>query len=159
VAIEYGEEIELDGTTNTHVFYWTPPDSLSCTACLDPIANPSTTTDYVLNVLDNNGCRNTDTVTVFLDAVLYIPNAFTPDGDGVNDIFLALGKEINTFQLLLFNRWGELIFTSNNINNGWNGRYKGKDSPMDVYVWKIKYSDYVNPEIVNEKIGHVTLIK
>lgn len=157
--IQYGEEVVLGGSTLAHLYWWTPTDSLSCDQCLNPIANPGTLTDYIFNVVDVNGCRNSDTMTVYIDAVLYVPNAFTPNGDGINDIFYAFGKEIKTFEMLVFNRWGNLIFQTDNIDYGWDGRFKGILSPFDLYVWKIKYTDYINPEVINVKRGHVTLVR
>lgn len=157
--IEYGESVVLNGSAGGHLYWWSPPDSLSCDDCLQPVANPSTLTNYVLYTVDQNGCTNSDTVTVYIDAVLYVPNAFTPNGDGMNDIFYAYGKEINTFVMYVFNRWGELIYTTEDLNTGWDGTYKGIVSPSDVYVWKIIYTDYIHPEVYNEMIGHVTLVR
>ena len=158
-VITYGENIGLNGSTGAHIYYWTPNDSLSCDTCLNPIANPATMTDYIFNVVDNNGCKNSDTMTVFLDAALYVPNAFTPNGDSYNDIFLAKGVEINTFEILIFDRWGEIIYTSDDLNAGWDGFYKGTIAKSDVYVWKITFTDYINPNIEQKMIGHVTLVR
>ncbi len=157
--IEYGESVQLNGSTNAHLYWWTPADSLDCFDCLNPVSNPSTLTNYILYGVDQNGCRNSDTVTVYIDAVLYVPNAFTANGDGMNDIFYAFGKEIKTFEMLVFNRWGEVIFSSSSLNNGWDGTYKGIQSPSDVYVWKIRFTDYIHPEVIQEKVGHVTLVR
>ncbi|MBK7554433.1 MAG: gliding motility-associated C-terminal domain-containing protein [Flavobacteriales bacterium] len=92
-----------------------------------------------------------------MDGSLAVPNTFTPDGDGVNDVFFASGLEIDDFELLVFNRWGEQIWKGDNLRASWNGTYSGVQSPIDTYVWKIEYS-----EISGEKhklIGHVNLVR
>jgi len=91
---------------------------------------------------------------------IFIPDAFTPNGDAHNNVFAAKGSNVKDFEMLIFNRWGELIFSSNNINNGWDGTYQGHLVQQDVYVWKISYS--VNTEAGstkrNERIGRVTVL-
>jgi gliding motility-associated-like protein len=68
---------------------------------------------------------------------IYTPNSFTPNGDGVNDIFLPKGLFISDYSLIIFNRWGEKLFESNDINQGWDGRFKGEICPMGVYYYQI----------------------
>jgi gliding motility-associated-like protein len=70
-------------------------------------------------------------------AVLYVPNAFTPNGDGLNDTFACVGEGITEFDLQIFNRWGELIFESNDMKVQWDGSYKNEVAPIGVYVYKI----------------------
>ena len=85
-----------------------------------------------------------DSVTVFIPEEnqfsIYIPNVFTPNGDLVNNIFYVYGENIKDFSLLIFNRWGELIFESNDILKGWNGEYKGVPAPMGTYVYIVKFT-------------------
>lgn len=90
----------------------------------------------------------------------YAPNAFTPDGDGYNDEFNVsiLGIEDQSFQLQIFNRWGELMYVSQNPNVSWNGTYQGNVVSDGVYVWRITYKSNHNDSRY-EKIGHVTIIK
>lgn len=87
----------------------------------------------------------------------YVPNSFTPNGDGVNDEFMAYGVNVSEFELLIFDRWGNLIFSTTDINHGWNGTYKGNKCQEDVYVWRIKYTDIFHNRY--EKIGHVSLVR
>lgn len=70
-------------------------------------------------------------------AIIYIPNAFTPNGDGMNDTFGANGEGIVEYTLQIFNRWGELIFESNDIKVQWDGVYQNEIAPIDVYVYKL----------------------
>jgi gliding motility-associated-like protein len=94
---------------------------------------------------------------VILDGSLYVPNTFTPNGDGINDFFTIKGRDIKTFKLYIFNRWGQLIFESDNMDNQWNGTYQSEPVQIDTYVWKVEYEDYqLN---FYSLIGHVNVIK
>ena len=110
------------------------------------VTSPGT---YWVEVTDNNDCRGSDTVVIRpCDLVLWMPEAFTPNGDGLNDVFQAeydrsLGLKID-FHLLIFNKWGEEIFRSDDIDIGWDGTYKGKPCQPDMYTWTIKFSAPAN---------------
>ena len=73
---------------------------------------------------------------------IYIPNAFSPDGDGLNDEFKVIGNSdnISTFHMYIYDRWGTLVFESSDISAGWDGKYKGNPSPTGAYVYKVEYS-------------------
>ena len=111
----------------------------------------STDTSYrvtdpgVYYVSVRNACDEVwDSCEVFYEdcrQVIWVPNAFTPNEDGVNDIFKPYLENVNAYHLYIFDRWGELIFESQNINQGWNGYYKGKKAAVDSYTWRI---DYIN---------------
>jgi gliding motility-associated-like protein len=94
----------------------------------------------------NGGCTDTTEmpVTVAPEYTLYVPNAFTPNGDGKNDVFFAYGNEINEFYMAIFDRWGNQIFSSDNISNGWDGRAADGEeiAQQDVYVYKIAVKDF-----------------
>ncbi|MFN3341755.1 MAG: gliding motility-associated C-terminal domain-containing protein [Flavobacteriales bacterium] len=114
-----------------------------------------------LTVTSPQGCVN-DTckmVYIFDEFLVYVPNAFTPDGDGINDVFMPVLTGLNPehFELLIFNRWGEVIYQTNNPTKGWDGRSKGVMSKQDVYVWKIRTKDALL-DIDKEFVGHVTLL-
>jgi gliding motility-associated-like protein len=102
-------------------------------------------------------CHNVEIMEEFL---VYVPNAFTPDGDGINDIFLpqVMGEKPDSYELMIFNRWGELIFQSNNLNIGWDGTHKNVKSKEDTYVWKLKVKKRIN-EDKKEYVGHVNLLR
>lgn len=72
---------------------------------------------------------------------LYFPNAFTPDGDGLNDIFIPVGANVTTYEITIFNRWGEIIFQSNNLDSGWDGIYQGRKSPPGAYTYKVQFGN------------------
>jgi large repetitive protein len=105
----------------------------------------------------NNICHD---VIIGGEFLIYVPNAFTPSGDGINDIFLPnlLGEEPDTYEFMIFNRWGELIFYSNNKNIGWDGTHNNEKCKTDVYVWKVKVKSSLDHER-KEFVGHVSLLK
>ncbi len=88
---------------------------------------------------------------------VYIPNTFTPNGDGINDTFGVRGEDIGQFQLMVYNRWGELIFTTSDPNTQWDGKYKGHDVQEGVYAYKYIAMGLGKGE--KEKDGTVTLIR
>jgi gliding motility-associated-like protein len=98
--------------------------------------------EYWVEVTDENGCSNVASVTLKpCELEFLIPNAFTPNGDGLNDVFLPVYVEVNLprYTLLIFNRWGQLLFESNQISIGWDGTINGKPAPTDVYTYVITY--------------------
>jgi len=140
---------------------------------------PNTNSSYVMNpnhlynnigqyqiylvAINSHDCKDTATATIEItpDMGVYIPNAFTPDGNGRNDIFMPYGYGINEdkYKMEIFDRWGELIFSSSAFRKGWDGTVKGTSQIAQdgVYIYKIMITDLEN----NKKnyVGHVTLIK
>jgi gliding motility-associated-like protein len=107
------------------------------------------------------GCTDTTElpITVNPEVTLYVPNAFTPNGDGKNDVFMAVGEEITEFQMTLYDRWGQLIFQSNSMQEGWDGKARGGSdtAQQDVYVWKITAVDFGGKK--HQLTGHVSLLR
>ena len=99
-------------------------------------------------------------VIIYDDFIIYVPNSFTPDNDGRNDVFLPVvsGHDPLTYEFFIFNRWGELIFETQNSGSGWDGTYKAVMSKEDTYVWKIKVKSAINNK-QHDFIGHVNLLK
>jgi gliding motility-associated-like protein len=89
-------------------------------------------------------------------AILYIPNAFTPNGDGVNETFSPKGEGIATFKMLIYNRWGELLYETTDLQKGWDGTFKGVLSQQDVYIYKVSARGTAYGVVEQE--GTVTLI-
>lgn len=115
-----------------------------------------------LVVKSNKGCKDTVLKPILIndDYALFVPNAFTPNGDGVNDVFQPKGFGFTKYTLFIFDRWGEKIFESKVFENGWDGSYTRKSpdiSQNDVYIWKIKLTN--NSGKIVELTGHVTLLK
>ena len=119
-------------------------------------------TTVCLTTTNSQGCtdRYCSALIVLLDFALYVPNAFTPDGDGVNDEFFVVGDPIlnMNFELLIFDRWGELIHSSNDLTKPWDGRYGGTDCMQGQYVWRVSVKDPYTAEVRSFK-GHVSLFR
>ncbi|PLX02795.1 MAG: hypothetical protein C0595_09420 [Marinilabiliales bacterium] len=112
-----------------------------------------------LDIETNNGCldHTEKTVTVHPDFVVYAPSGFSPNGDGLNDVFEVKGIGLKKFKLQIFSRWGELIFESDNIEDQWDGKYNGEFVPTGTYVYNIKYTSMLDKDKVLE--GTVTVLK
>lgn len=122
-----------------------------------------TANKYPTNLIVSNqyGCMDTAYVLVGIspEFTFYIPNAFTPNGDGINDEFIGAGIGISEYEMWIYDRWGEQLYYTNDINKPWDGSVKGKrgQSKQDVYIWKVRIKDVLKKH--HEYTGHVTLIK
>lgn len=83
----------------------------------------------------HKGCYNSDTIYITPSCDVLAPKAFSPNGDGVNDLFNVLPPNVHSYQLFVYNRWGKEIFTTNDLKKGWDGKYNGEDAPMDSYTY------------------------
>ena len=110
-----------------------------------------------LQYIDRNGCAFFLNLPILIEPALYIPNGFTPDGDGLNDIFKAIGVNIKNFEMRIYNRWGQLVFQTRSLNDGWNGGLNGYYCPDDIYNYIVEYS-YHTTEL-KVKRGFVTLMR
>jgi len=144
-SIFAGQSVVLH-TNGNGTIIWNSHSSLSCTSCPEPVASPLVTTTYTATNYLANGCQVSDqfTVVVLNDAVVMIPNAFTPNGDGRNDYFGPVGKVPEGYKMQLFNRNGEVVFKSSSINQRWNGIYKGVLQPTSIFIYLIDYKDLQN---------------
>lgn len=156
----YGDEVELSATTSTTgPIVWSPTEYLTCAVCETTIANPDQEFFYVASYTDENGCYDSDSVFIHYQPLVFIPNTFTPNNDalGINNVFKAEGGNIKTFEMLIFNRWGELVYTLNDISESWDGTYKGVPCQDGTYTWKVKYTDYFDKEY--KLVGHVNVLR
>jgi gliding motility-associated-like protein len=147
-------------------YQWSPSQRLDCDDCPNPYANPVKTTKYKVTATDRYGCIATADVTIFVvcaDRNLYIPNTFSPNGDGTNDVFYPRGTGVFTVKSLrVFNRWGETVFEKTNFSanaasSGWDGTFKGQRAPQDTYIYTMEVV-CENSEI-NIFKGNITLIR
>ena len=171
VDLLQGESYQLQAFINYPInqiasVSWTPPQGLSCYDCLEPVASPEETIIYQVEVVNTNGCRERDFVSILVDkdAEVYIPNAFSPDGDGDNEVFMIFADMRNILQVkkfMVFDRWGEAVFEYQNFlpNNpayGWDGTFAGKQFDSGVFVY------YAEIEMLDGRIefyeGDVTII-
>lgn len=134
-----GNTIRLSGTISGgyNRFYWSPPQNISDVQSLQPMVNPRTSIDYVLNVEAVYPCGWVkDTVHIRVFGQLFIPNAFTPDGNGINDTWnIPALLAYPQFELTVYNRFGQEVFRTKKTPVAWDGRYKGKDLPTGSYTY------------------------
>lgn len=125
-------------------FIWAPDTSLSCSTCDSPTASPLYTTHYTVKVTSTTGCTATDTVDVKVNGKFMMPDAFSPNGDGKNDLFGPLKFSLYTITAFrVYNRWGQLVHNSTDF---WDGKFEGKDQPAGAYVY---YIEVMSPEQAN----------
>ena len=138
-TISYGSSVQLNAS-NVNFYYWKPDDgTLNNPNISDPIATPMQNTTYTVYGLDSSGCMDSASVTVnvIFDSIT-IPSAFTPNGDGLNDIFRPIGMKYQKLvEFSIYNRWGQQIFTTNNKEKGWDGTFNGVKQEMDVYNYVV----------------------
>ncbi|MBL7962224.1 MAG: PKD domain-containing protein [Flavobacteriales bacterium] len=117
---------------------------------------------YIFTVTDFLGCQHTDTVRVLpleSEPSIFAPNAFSPNGDGVNDVFVVAGVGEQEVKLEIFNRWGEQLFVTTSLNNPWDGRYNGALVKQDVYVYRLQYTGECTGSDRTTVMGHVTVLR
>jgi len=154
ITIQLGETAQINTVTSQSYdsLWWRLDATLPCENCPNPIVAPLVTTAYQATALNFNGCEDTDDITIIVekDRNIFIPNVFTPNGDGNNDVFLVHGgidvEKIHVFKI--YNRWGEQIFEQtdiqpNDFSAGWDGFFKGKRMNPAVFVYfaEIEFKD------------------
>jgi len=158
-TIKYGQSVQLL-VSGAYLYSWQPMSSLTNPNIVNPVASPSEPTTYIVYGVHENGCRNLDSVHVNIDYRdnLFVPSAFTPNGDGKNDVFKVTNI---TFQRLLefrvFNRWGQEIYSTNDPKKGWDGTWKGVPQDMGVYEYLIRVA-YPDGFVETYK-GDITLVR
>lgn len=120
--------------------------------------------DYFVEVIDDLGCTNVDSIRIgrFCVPSLFVPTAFTPNDDGLNDSFFILAEDMTQFNLKVFSRWGELIFESDTPDSPWNGTFtNGKRAPQGVYVWVVSYEEPLKDDtsFIRQETGTLTLLR
>ncbi len=168
VVLQVGKSLNLTTKTTGGVtsYKWFPGQWLSCTDCAEPVTAPKDNISYNVTVTNEGNCSASDNVTINLicgNANVYMPNTFSPNGDGANDVFYPRGTGLyNIKSFRIFNRWGQLVFSRDGISAndpayGWNGMLNGKEMQSDVYVYLLEVVCANN--IVFPFKGNVTLIR
>lgn len=145
-SISLGNSINIMPQTNrdSFTFYWESDDNTICNDCWNQIITPSNTDTYTINIIDNNGCEASDAIKIVVsnERQVYLPSAFSPNGDGLNDIFTVYSGD-NVLQILklqIYDRNGNLVYQDKNLFSdtetarGWNGMYNGQEAQVSVYV-------------------------
>jgi gliding motility-associated-like protein len=161
IVIAGGSSIRLAPAVTGAIagFTWTPTAGVEDPASMTPMVKPVSTTAYTLSVVTTDGCKAsaTENVEVFYDVRL--PAAFTPNGDGHNDVFRVPPSVLVPIRrFAVYNREGGMVFYTNNVSEGWDGTYRGHLQPAGTYVWFVEYNDPVTGA-VGEKQGTVVLVR
>lgn len=156
-SMKIGESTQLTSSLGTN-YSWSPESGLSCSNCFNPIASPNFTTIYTVTVSSDSGCTASSTVTIeILCGDIFVPDAFSPNGDGENDILFVRGVCIESMDFMVFNRWGEKVFESTNPSVGWNGIFNYRHCNQDVFVYYLNAKLFDGTKVAKE--GHVTLLR
>jgi gliding motility-associated-like protein len=165
LEVKLGESLQLNTTTNQGgllSYQWTPSFGLSCADCSNPVFEGVYSQPYQVTITNEDGCFGTSAVvvTVVPNYDLFFPNAFTPNTDGTNDTWQMFGNKnsMKQIEVMVFNRIGEKVFESNDLNFSWDGKFKGVESPNAVYVYTAKIV-WLNNHSDSDYKGTITLIK
>jgi gliding motility-associated-like protein len=152
------QALDMNGSGLTQ-FEWIPHDYLDDPFSPSPISTPARNMWYTVIARTANGCIAQDDIkiTVYNGPEIYVPKAFTPDGNGINDILKAVPAGMREFHYFnIYNRWGKLMFSTTDPNRGWDGKLNGNIQSSDTYIWMAEGIDY-NGKIVYRK-GTVIII-
>ncbi len=137
---------------------WSPPTFLSCYECDTAFSIGTQTIEYVATITDSIGCEMKDTVLIeIVINPLFVPSGFSPNNDGLNDQLKVIGGGVTFFSFLIFDKWGNVVFETNDISIGWDGTFKGVELPSDVFVYVVEAS-FTNQQVV-KLTGDVTLFR
>ena len=169
-------ENSILSATGGGTYLWSPSSSLSCNNCSNPTASPFQTTTYMVIITDANGCKDTTMVEIVVVPTppppvdtattvpsqpevyaLFLPNTFTPDNNNTNDLFMVYGTGIKTLEVTIFDRWGKLLYTITDLQQGWNGMYGNVPVPMDQYLVHARCT--FNDESAGAVIGRLMLLR
>ncbi len=159
-SVVLNQPLLLQATGSNH-YLWSPAQWLSNIGIAAPVSLPQSDIRYYVRVSNDAGCFDIDSINVHLyklDAGIYVPSAFTPNGDGSNDYFhpIIIGmKSLEIFRV--YNRWGQLMYSGTDAQKGWDGNFNGKGQDPATYVWYAEGIDYKNNRI--KKKGYVVLIR
>jgi gliding motility-associated-like protein len=158
-SIIAGDVYTMQASGSTGSYLWTPATALNNAALLNPNASPVVTTTYSLRVTTTQGCVATDDMTITVIPYCIKPmNAFTPNGDGINDRWLITnGNCLANAQVQIFNRYGAKVFEDKNYRNTWDGTYNGNPLPDGTYYYVISFR-LINNKVEN-RTGNVTILR
>lgn len=163
IALNIGETAVLNATSDgNYTYQWLPDNGgLSNPTALNPSAQPLASTTYTLQATSEAGCVASDTMHIDISNIfsVLIPNAFSPNGDNVNDVFRIIEfkgiKEMKAFRI--YNRWGQLLFETKNAELGWDGIFKGVPQEMGVYVYYVEAQTFLDEPFMQK--GNITLVR
>jgi gliding motility-associated-like protein len=159
-----GETTTIHALTDPSLkIHWTPTTNVNNPTAFNTLVTPPVTTTYTVSINDSLGCSRSATVTIYVvsdeceESNVFVPNTFTPNGDGQNDILYARSNVVSTIYFAVYNRWGQLVFETTDLKKGWDGNYKGMKADPAVFAWYVKGKCFNGKEFF--KKGNVTLIR
>ena len=159
ITLFAGQSYQIDPQTNCNTFAWFPPAGLNDAYISNPLATPVLSTKYVVTASTEWGCTLTDSISIYVDlgSQLALPNAFAPGNGPDNILRIIVNGEVSLNYFRIYNRWGNLVFSTNDIAAGWDGTFNGVAQPFDVYVYEIEA--VVGGGTIVHKHGNITLIR
>jgi gliding motility-associated-like protein len=158
--VDWLDRVRLFGSADADTMWWTPADWLSCSDCPTPEVEVQGPGWFTLQTISPEGCTASDSVFIDVFYPVYVPNAFSPNNDGVNDAFIIEGLDPRGYRLEIFNRWGDVLFYSENPEEPWIGQNQLAGAeyfvPDGVYIWKLRYEMRDGPRLLD---GTITLIR
>jgi gliding motility-associated-like protein len=157
--IRFGQPTVLTGT-NALFYNWSPNYNITSIKSRTVTVNPFQTTQYILTGYNSRNCFSSDTINVIVIpdcGDMFVPNAFSPNGDGINDELKVRGACLETLTFLIFNRWGEKVFETSDINKGWDGTFNGDKMNTGVFVYRLEGKTYEGKGFSAK--GNITLIR
>ncbi|MCB9303568.1 MAG: gliding motility-associated C-terminal domain-containing protein [Lewinellaceae bacterium] len=155
--------VQLEATFDANYAYlWQPSSGLNNITISNPTAQVDSTATYTVRVVDENGCRNEALITIIvigecIEPYIFVPNAFTPNGDNLNDLLFVEGNTIEELTFAIYDRWGEKVFETDDQSVGWDGTYKGRELSPDVYGYYLEVRCFNGEQFF--KKGNITLIR
>jgi gliding motility-associated-like protein len=160
-VIAGGQTIRLSPLVSGDImtWAWSPATALSDVSSPDPVATPVSSTSYHLSVVSTAGCRASASELVEVFYEVQLPGAFSPNGDGRNDVFrIPPSIAIHLHGLVVYNRWGALLFSTADSGAGWDGTFHGRPQPAGVYVWEVEYDNPLTRKVEGRR-GTVVLVR
>jgi len=159
-SVVLGQPLQLQAGGGTS-YLWTPSTWLNDANISNPVALPLDNIEYVVKVSNSIGCSNNDSIRVKvykISADILVPSGFSPNGDGINDIFRPIPIGMRSIDLFrVYNRWGQLLFSASDGNSGWDGNFGGRPQESATYVWYAEGTDYKGAKL--KRKGYVVLIR
>jgi gliding motility-associated-like protein len=150
----------LQGSGNGSLILWEPNNMVSTPNSLTTSSQLLSNQLFTLYIETQEGCKASDKiyVTVVDTTVVYVPNIFTPNGDGKNDVLLPLYIGIKSLDyFIIYNRWGQKLFNTSNVLQGWNAQNNGKQQPNGTYVYQLRAKDILGKTIVQK--GYFVILR
>jgi gliding motility-associated-like protein len=161
IVINYKDTLMLHPqVSGLNTYTWFPATGLSCNTCPDPLAQPLSTTTYCLEVISNEGCGDTACTTITVDmncGEVFVPTAFSPNGDGHNDLECVYGNCVESMTFSIYDRWGEKVFSSSDPEVCWDGTFRGEQMNNGIFVYELE-AKLITGKTIHQK-GNISLVR